>query len=79
MTLPGETVGTGAPGPDQDSNVVGPQVMRSNAGYYIGYGCIDPEYGWEEPYSRESGYYRTREDAEQDLFHYTPRDTQFNG
>lgn len=37
------------------------EVMRSNAGYYVGTGC---ECG---PYSRESGYFRKREDAEKQL------------
>ena len=38
------------------------QVLRSAAGYYIGFYC--PKCG---PYSRESGYYRTQEDAEKAL------------
>lgn len=41
------------------------QVLRSNAGYYIGYSCKNCG-----PYSRESGYYRNREDAEKDLRFY---------
>ena len=35
------------------------QVCRSAAGYYIGRWC--PECG---PYSRDSGYYRTPEEAQ---------------
>lgn len=35
------------------------QVLSSAAGYYIGFLC--PHCG---PYSRESGYYRSREEAE---------------
>ncbi len=62
MTLPGETVGTGGPGPEQDPNIVGPKVMKSAAGYYVGYGYIE-SYG-EVPYSRESGYYQTSEQAQ---------------
>jgi hypothetical protein len=62
--MPGETVATGAPGPDKDPNVVGPKVMQSAAGYYVGYGYIDPEFGYEEPYSRESGYYKSHELAQ---------------
>ncbi len=62
--IPGETVASGAPGPEQDANVRGPKVMRSAAGFYVGYGYFDPEWGWEEPYSRESGYFRTESDAQ---------------
>ena len=60
MTLPGETVATGAPHicPDCRTHIEGPQVMMSGAGYYIGYSCNCG------PYSRESGYYVTRKDAE---------------
>lgn len=36
-------------------------VCKSAAGYYIGRYCN------EGPYSRESGYFRTREDAENAL------------
>lgn len=61
MALPGETVG---PNPPADPNVVGPKVMSSAAGYYVGYGYIDPDYGFEEPYSRESGYFKTSEEAQ---------------
>ena len=44
------------------------QVLKSGAGFYIGRTCEDPDYpGLQEPYSRESGYYRTREAAEADL------------
>ena len=35
------------------------EILRSNAGYYIGFLC--PKCG---PYSRESGYYRRYSDAE---------------
>jgi hypothetical protein len=65
--IPGETVTSGAPGPAQNPNIRGPKVMRSAAGFYIGYGYFDPEWGFEEPYSRESGYFRTHEDAQKAL------------
>jgi len=42
------------------------KVLKSNAGYYIGRMCQDED-GCMQPYSRESGYYRTREEAEHDL------------
>ena len=59
MALPMETVGLGAP-------VICPtcgvrlvvEVLKSVAGYYVGFFCC---YG---PCGRESGYYRSYEDAE---------------
>lgn len=62
MVLPGETILTGGPNtcPDCDTKLVF-TVMSSMAGYYIGTYC---DCG---PYSRESGYYKTREDAEKAL------------
>lgn len=63
MTLPGETVATGAPGPWEDNRITGPMVLMSAAGYYIGYTCFNTELGFEEPYSRESGYYKTFDEA----------------
>lgn len=38
------------------------QVLQSAAGFYLGYFC--PQCG---PYSRETGYYPTRDAAEADL------------
>lgn len=38
------------------------QVCRSAAGYYLGYFC-----GQCGPYSRETGYFRTRKDAAYEL------------
>jgi hypothetical protein len=59
MTLPGETIRTGAPGTCPDCGVkVENEVHMSAAGYYIGTYCNCG------PYSRESGYYRTRAEAE---------------
>ena len=42
------------------------QVLQSAAGFYIGRTCEEIP-GLIEPYSRESGYYRTREAAEADM------------
>lgn len=42
------------------------QVLQSAAGYYIGTLHNDPE-GFQEPGSRDSGYYATRELAQQAL------------
>jgi hypothetical protein len=57
MTLPGETVATGADHPDTAL-----RVLESAAGFYIGY--LDAN---GAPYSRESGYYATKEGATADL------------
>jgi len=47
------------------------QVLKSNAGYYIGR-TIDVEgSGHEEPYSRESFYIASRELAEEQLINNT--------
>lgn len=57
--LDGETIGSGAPAQCKECGLrPEPQVVHSSAGYYIGTCC---DCG---PYSRESEYYRTREEAE---------------
>ena len=57
--LPGETIATGAKNPCPDCQVrLVNQVLQSAAGYYIGTFCNCG------PYSRESGYYPSREHAE---------------
>lgn len=46
------------------------KVMKSAAGYYLGHACYVEEDGgfkYEVPYSRESGYFRTKEEAQQAL------------
>jgi hypothetical protein len=62
MTLPGETIATGAPYvcPECNEHVV-LDVYQSAAGYYVGTYCGCG------PYSRESGYYKTRDLAQKDL------------
>lgn len=40
------------------------QVLSSTAGYYVGTLHTDPEYGFEEPGSRDSDYFKTYEQAE---------------
>ena len=59
MTLPGETIASGAPPRCPDCAVM-PRidVYRSGAGFYIGTYC---QCG---PYTRESGYYRNRDQAQ---------------
>ena len=42
------------------------KVMCSAAGWYIGTGYIEEE-GYEVPNSRESGYFATRKEAEEEL------------
>lgn len=62
MVLKGETLATGAPPTCPDCGVtVKPKVCQSAAGYYVGTWC---DCG---PYSRESGYYRSRDMAERAL------------
>lgn len=63
--LPGETILSGAPDvcPDCDTQLEF-DVYMSAAGYYIGTWC---DCG---PYSRESGYFSKREDAERELNFY---------
>ncbi len=59
MAGPGETIRTGAPRKCPECKVwVKDKVYSSPAGHYIGTMC---DCG---PYSRESGYYRSREEAE---------------
>lgn len=51
------------------------KVCQSAAGYYLGYECSDCG-----PYSRETGYYVTRQEAEADLAKEQPekaRDTLY--
>lgn len=56
--IPGETIASGAAStcPDCDTPLVN-QVLHSGGGYYIGTHCCCG------PYSRESGYYRTFDEA----------------
>lgn len=42
------------------------KVLKSNAGFYIGK-TYESEHGNDYPYSRESGYYKTREEAQSAL------------
>jgi hypothetical protein len=58
VAIEGETIGTGAPDVCPEcGKKLEMQVLRSNA-WYIGTECCCG------PYSRESGYYETREEAE---------------
>lgn len=60
--IPGETIASGAPSwCDECQTDMKLEVLMSYAGYYIGTMCGCG------PYSRESGYYRTREEAQKDL------------
>ncbi len=62
MTLPGETIATGAePRCEECGRTPRLDVYLSGAGYYIGTYCHCG------PYTRESGYYRTRDLAEAEL------------
>lgn len=57
--MPGETILSGASEvcPDCGTFVLPFKVLRSGAGFYIGTMCQDG------PYSRESGYFGTEEEA----------------
>ena len=62
MTLPGECVLDTKTACMECGTALDIQVLFSAAGFYIGFFC--PECG---PYSRESGYYASREEADQTL------------
>jgi hypothetical protein len=62
MTMPGETVDAEETICCECKEVLKIGVYRSAAGYYIGFFCPN-----DGPYSRESGYYGSREEAEKDL------------
>jgi hypothetical protein len=53
---------------DQISEV---KILKSVAGYYIGYLYFDKDMNAWLPYDRISGYYVTKEDAAQDLPSFT--------
>jgi len=62
MVMPGETLATGASPKCSDCGLTPQlQICRSMAGYYVGTYC---ECG---PYSRESDYYKTAEQAQKAL------------
>ncbi|MFH1983206.1 MAG: hypothetical protein ABIL58_15290 [Pseudomonadota bacterium] len=62
MTLPGECVNEVRTLCCECQSVMDIGVQRSAAGYYVGFFC--PCCG---PYSRESGYYRSFEEAQEAL------------
>ena len=71
--IPGETIASGAPDTCPDCHLkLEPDVYQSAAGYYIGTWCHCG------PYSRESGYYATREEATAELDTFAPRTAEFN-
>ena len=57
MTIKGENILTGAPHPGTEL-----EVLRSGAGYYLGYRDEDGA-----PYTRESVYFGTHDSADQVL------------
>lgn len=74
MTLPGETIGTGASPRCPDCGVMPHlDVYSSMAGYYVGTYC---DCG---PYSRESGYFRTFDEADRALQGFDERTTAYTG
>ena len=60
--LPGECVGDTITSCVDCGKTLKIQVLRSGAGYYIGFFCNNCG-----PYSRESGYYKTPEEAQRAL------------
>lgn len=65
--IPGETIATGASPKCACGTIFKNEVLSSNAGYYIGTFCHTNDCDDMGPYSRESGYYKTRELAEKAL------------
>jgi len=59
MALPGEVLNTAETTCEDCGTILPLKVLRSAAGYYVGFFC--PQCG---PYSRESGYYRTYDQAQ---------------
>ena len=52
------------PHEDSDYFYTDLKVMKSPAGYSLGRTCWDKKCGFEEPLSRESGYFGTKDEAE---------------
>ena len=82
---PGETVLSGAESSKENSHISKLRVMHSSAGYYVGTAyrycgncskCIKEAgtHVWTEPNSRESGYFKKREDAEKALTTFNETD-----
>jgi hypothetical protein len=63
MTLPGECVNAEETKCYECGTSLFIEVCQSAAGYYVGFMC----YECEEPYSRESGYYNTKAEAQEAL------------
>ena len=61
MALPGETIANGAPSTCPDCGVTPVLAVYETSAFYVGTYCHCG------PYSRESGYYKTREAAENAL------------
>lgn len=68
MAVPGELAGLNSVECSGCGRVLLLTVCSSFAGYYLGHFC--PECG---PYSRETGYYQTREEAEVELRKEVPK------
>lgn len=47
------------------------KVMKSAAGYYLGTSYTSSQMPWPAPYSRESGYFATEEEAKAALSEIT--------
>jgi len=62
MTLPGECVNETSTICHECGTELSIDIQKSAAGYYVGFFCMTCG-----PYSRESGYYRSYEEAEKAL------------
>lgn len=67
MAVKGELKGLGGIECENCGSHLSLQVCKSNAGYYLGYYCECCG-----PYSRETGYFKTREIAEGELAKEVP-------
>lgn len=62
--MPGETIHSGASPVCDCGTPFEMEPLRSNAGWFVGTTCHNPKCEWcGHPNSRESGYYRTREEV----------------
>ena len=53
--------------PDENMVISELKVMKSAAGYYLGTSYTSDDMPWQAPYSRESGYWATEEEAKKAL------------
>lgn len=64
--MPGETILSGATSQREDPRISNFMVLKSGGGYYVGT-LYNNDEGWQEPNSRETDYFDTKEEAERAL------------